>query len=179
MAEPVKSVLDPETRALKIPPHSIEAEQAVLGGVFLDRDAWMKVSERLQADDFYRHDHQLIFNAFGDLDSQGRPLDIVTVAEWLESHQKLDEAGGLQFLADLTDGTPSAANITAYADIVRKRSVLRQLIRAASEITESVFKPGGRTSDEILEAAEQVVFEIAEREARGKRNYQQIKELLA
>lgn len=179
MAEPVKSVLDPETRALKIPPHSIEAEQAVLGGVFLDRDAWMKVSERLQADDFYRQDHRLIFNAIADLDAQGKPHDIVTVAEWLESTQKLHDAGGLQYLADLADNTPSASNIAAYADIVRKRSVLRQLIRAAGDISESVFAPRGRSSEEILEFAEQLVFQIAEQEARGRRSYRPIKELLA
>ncbi|MGH8248428.1 MAG: replicative DNA helicase, partial [Gammaproteobacteria bacterium] len=179
MAEPVKNILDSETRALKIPPHSIEAEQAVLGGIFLDRDAWIKVSERLTGEDFYRQDHRLIFNALCELESRGKPHDIVTVAEWLESTEKLNEAGGLQYLADLADNTPSASNIAAYADIVRKRSVLRQLIRAAGEISESVFSPSGRSSEEILEYAEQIVFQIAEQEARGRKSYRPIKELLA
>jgi len=169
---------DAETRSLRVPPHSIEAEQAVLGGVFLDPETWMKVAERLRAEDFYRRDHQIIFNALQALDGEGKPLDIVTVAEYLESHQLLDDAGGLSFLAHLAENTPSASNITAYADIVRKRSILRQLIHATTEISESVFNPMGRNSDEILDLAEQTVFEIAEQESRGRKNYSTIKDLL-
>jgi replicative DNA helicase len=138
----------------------------------------MKVSERLRAEDFYRRDHQLIFNAIGALDADGKPFDIVTVAEYLESHQQLDDIGGLSFLAHLADNTPSASNIAAYADIVRKRSILRQLIHATAEIGESVFNPMGRNSDEILDLAEQKVFEIAEQESRGRKNYSTIKDLL-
>ncbi len=178
MAETLPKNTDQETRALKIPPHSIEAEQAVLGGVFLDPDSWMKVAERLRADDFYRRDHRIIFEAISQLDLSGQPLDLVTVAEWLENNQQLDEAGGLGYLTALADNTPSASNITAYADIVRKRSVLRQLVHASTEISESVFNPSGRSSDEILEFAEQVVFEIAEHQTRGRKGYQAIKDLL-
>jgi replicative DNA helicase len=178
MPETAHKNADPETKSLRLPPHSIEAEQAVLGGVFLDPESWMKVSERLQAEDFYRRDHQLIFNAIAALDADGKPFDIVTVAEYLESHQQLDDIGGLSFLAHLADNTPSASNITAYADIVRKRSILRQLIHATSEIGESVFNPMGRNSDEILDLAEQKVFEIAEQESRGRKNYSTIKDLL-
>ncbi len=178
MPETVHQNADPETQSLRIPPHSIEAEQAVLGGVFLDPETWMKVHERLRAEDFYRRDHQLIFNGIAALDADGKPYDVVTVAEHLESHQQLDDAGGLSYLAALAENTPSASNITAYADIVRKRSILRQLIHATTEISDSVFNPMGRDSHEILELAEQTVFEIAEQENRGRKSYSSIKDLL-
>lgn len=178
MAESVQKNLDSETTTLKIPPHSIEAEQAILGGLFLDHEAWSRVAERLRADDFYRRDHQLIFNAISALDSGGNPFDLVTVAEWLENNQQLDDAGGLSYLAALADSTPGSSNIIAYADIVRKRSILRQLIRATSEISDSVFNPMGRSSNEILDFAERSIFEIAEQESRGRKNYSSIKDLL-
>ncbi|MCY4338754.1 MAG: replicative DNA helicase, partial [Gammaproteobacteria bacterium] len=101
MPEPAHSVSDPEIRALKTPPHSIEAEQSVLGGLFLDQEAYIKVIERVQADDFYRQDHRIIYNAIQSLDNEGKPFDLVTVAEWLESHRQLDDAGGLSYLAAL------------------------------------------------------------------------------
>ena len=169
---------DVETTALKIPPHSIEAEQAVLGGVFLDKDAWDQVAERVREEDFYRKDHRIIFRAILQLSDEGMPFDIVTVAEWLENHQLLDEAGGMRNLAALAENTPSASNIGSYADIVRKRSILRQLIHATTEINDTVFNPQGRSSEQILEFAEQTVFEIAEQETRGRKSYQFIKEYL-
>ena len=178
MTEPAYTTADPETASLKIPPHSIEAEQSVLGGLFLDQDALIKVVERVQAADFYRQDHRLIFNAILALDQDGKPFDLVTVAEWLESHQQLDEAGGLPYLAALVEDTPSAGNVGVYADIVRKRSVLRQLISATVKINETVFNPKGRSSEEVLDFAEQTVFEIAEQENRGKRAYKIIQDLL-
>lgn len=180
MQEPVQTPFsnDVETAALKIPPHSIEAEQAVLGGVFLDKEAWDKVIERVREEDFYRKDHRTIFHAFNALSEEGEPYDIVTVAEWLENHQLLDEAGGMRNLAALAENTPSASNISAYADIVRKRSILRQLISATSDINDTVFNPQGRTSEQILEYAEQTVFEIAERENKGRKSYVDIKEYL-
>ncbi len=170
---------DSEVRALRVPPHSIEAEQAVLGGVFLDKEAWIKVGERISEEDFYRRDHQIIYSAIAGLDAEGQPFDIVTVAEWLENRQLLDDAGGLSYLAAVAENTPSASNIGAYADIVRKRSILRQLIHATTEIGENVFNPMGRSSEEILDNAEQTVFEIAEQENRGRKSYRQIKDLLA
>lgn len=169
---------DKETASLKIPPHSIEAEIAVLGGVLTDNSVWEKIIERVFEDDFYRKDHRIIFKAITALDADGKPFDVVTVAEWLDSHQQLDHAGGLSYLAALAENTAGASNITAYADIVRKRSILRQLIRATNQISETVFNPKGRNSDEILDFAEQTVFEIAEQEARGRKNYRSIKELL-
>ncbi len=178
MIEPAYTKADPEMRALKIPPHSIEAEQSVLGGLFLDKDSLIKVVERVQADDFYRQDHRIIYKAIIDLDNDGKPFDLVTVAEWLESHQQLDEVGGLSYLAALAENTPSASNVGVYADIVRKRSVLRQLISATVKINETVFNPMGFSSEQILDFAEQAVFEIAEQENRGRRAYQNIKDLL-
>ncbi len=180
MQEPVQTSLssDAETTALKIPPHSIEAEQAVLGGAFLDKEAWDKVAERVREDDFYRKDHRIIFRAISQLSDEGQPYDIVTVAEWLENNQLLDESGGMRKLAALAENTPSASNISAYADIVRKRSILRQLISATTDINDTVFNPQGRSSEQILEFAEQTVFEIAEQENRGRKSYQLIKEYL-
>tara|TARA_B100000959_G_scaffold143574_1_gene150695 strand:+ start:2636 stop:4048 length:1413 start_codon:yes stop_codon:yes gene_type:complete len=176
MQEPVKTSFsnDVETTALKIPPHSVEAEQAVLGGVFLDKEAWDKVAERVQEEDFYRRDHRIIFRAISQLSNEGQPYDIVTVAEWLENHQLLDESGGMRNLAALAENTPSAGNISAYADIVRKRSILRQLISATSDINDTVFNPQGQSSEQILEFAEQTVFEIAEQEDRGRKSYQNV-----
>ena len=178
MVESAHKNQDTETTSLKIPPHSIEAEQAILGGLFLDPNAWTKVSERLRDDDFYRKDHQIIFNAVSKLDSEGHPFDLVTVAEWLENNQILDDAGGLGYLSALADNTPGASNVTAYADIVRKRSILRQLIKATNEISDSVFNPMGRSSNEILDFAESTIFQIAEQESRGRKNYNAIKDLL-
>ena len=176
MQEPVKTAFsnDAETTALKIPPHSIEAEQAVLGGVFLDKEAWDKVVERVREVDFYRKDHRIIFRAINSLSNEGQAYDIVTVAEWLENHQLLDESGGMRNLAALAENTPSASNIAAYADIVRKRSILRQLISATSDINDAVFNPQGKSSEQILETAEQIVFEIAEQEDRGRKSYKNI-----
>ena len=178
MTEPAYTTADPETASLKIPPHSIEAEQSVLGGLFLDQDALIKVVERVQADDFYRQDHRIIYKAIMNLDQVGEPFDLVTVAEWLESHQQLDDAGGLAYLTALAENTPSAGNVGVYADIVRKRSILRQLISATVKINETVFNPRGLSSEEVLDFAEQAVFEIAEQESRGKRAYKDIQDLL-
>ena len=168
-----------EVTDLKIPPHSIEAEQSVLGAVFLDKDAWDKVAERVEEGDFYRNDHRIIFRALAALSEAGEPTDIVTTAEWLENHQLLDEAGGMRNLAALADNTPSAANIAAYAEIVRKRSVLRQLIQATGRINEAVFNPQNKPSEQVLDEAEQAIFEIAERQGKRLRKYRPIADLIA
>ena len=170
--------VDTETASLKIPPHSIEAEQAVLGGVLLNNGVWEQVTERVSEDDFYRKDHRVIFRAMTTLDDDGQPYDVVTIAEWLDSHQQLDDAGGLTYIAALAERTPGASNVNAYADIIRKRSVLRQLIQATNTISENIFNPQGRTNEQILDHAEQTVFEIAEKESKGRRNYDAIKDLL-
>ncbi|GAA5172159.1 MULTISPECIES: replicative DNA helicase [Halomonadaceae] len=154
--------LDQETAALKVPPHSLEAEQSVLGGLMLDNSAWDTVSELLVADDFYRYEHRLVFNAMIPLAEGGHPLDVVTLSEALESRDQLDTVGGLGYLADLARNTPSASNIRAYANIVRERATLRKLIQAANQIAESSFAPQGRPSDELVNEAERLVFQISE-----------------
>jgi replicative DNA helicase len=169
---------DASTDALKIPPHSIEAEQSVLGGLMLDNEAWLQVSERITEGDFYRRDHNEIFRAVEALANQGKPYDVVTLAEWLQNNELLEAVGGLQYLAELSENTPSAANIAAYADIVRERSVLRSLVRAGTDIAESGYRTEGRSADELLDSAEQMVFEIADRETRSNRGFRRIKELL-
>ena len=166
------------TETLRVPPHSIEAEQSVLGGLMLDNEAWLQVVERVGEQDFYRRDHQLIFRAIEALAHDGKPYDVVTIAEWLENNDLLDEGGGLAYLAALAENTPTAANVAAYAGIVRERSVLRQLIRAGTDIAGSGFNTEGRNSEDLLDHAERTIFEIADQESRGRSGSRIIKELL-
>jgi len=156
---------------LRIPPHSIEAEQAVLGGLMLAPNAWDKIADRLVEADFYRKDHRMIFRAINELSEKNMPFDAVTLGEWFEANQLADLVGGATYIIQLANMTPSAANITAYADIVREKSVLRQLIDAGTEIADDGFQPEGRNTQEILEGAEQKVFRIAEAGARGKKGF--------
>ncbi|KPK67425.1 MAG: replicative DNA helicase, partial [Acidithiobacillales bacterium SM23_46] len=149
--------------ALKIPPHSIEAEQSVLGGLLLDNQAFDRVGDILTADDFYRRDHRLIFDAISALIESGSPADVVTVSEWLNKTAELEPAGGLAYLGALANNTPSAANISAYASIVRERAVLRELLRAASDISSATFQRDGRNADELLDFAEKRIFDISEK----------------
>jgi replicative DNA helicase len=155
-----------DTHAVKVPPHSIEAEQSVLGGLMLDNRAWDLIVDRVREVDFYRHDHRLIFRAMARLAEQTKPLDYLTVAEALRELHELENAGGDVYLYELANNTPTVANIGAYADIVRERSVLRQLISTANEIASHAFNPQGRNSTELLDAAERLVFEISEQGAR-------------
>jgi replicative DNA helicase len=151
---------------LKVPPHSNEAEQAVLGGLMLDNEAWDKVCERISETDFYRHEHRLIFTAIAQLAEQRKPFDVLTLAETLKNHNQLTEVGGEAYLFELAKNTPSAANINAYADIVRERSVLRQLLQVANQIADTAFNPEGRSATELLDNAERHVFHIAEQGSR-------------
>jgi replicative DNA helicase len=169
---------DLHTAALKIPPHSIEAEQSVLGGLLLDNSAWDRIADVVAEQDFYRRDHRLIFLAIAALSDQSNPFDVVTVSEWLDSHNHIDDAGGLAYLGELARNTPSAANIGAYAGIVRERAVLRGLISVGTEIANSGFNTEGRGADELLDEAEQRVFEIAEKGARGRFGFAAIKDVL-
>ncbi|HEU4664260.1 MAG TPA: replicative DNA helicase [Dokdonella sp.] len=157
--------------ALRVPPHSVEAEQAVLGGLMLAPDSWDRVADRLVEDDFYRKDHRLIFRAIGELSAKSMPYDAVTLGDWFQAQNLVDLVGGASYVIELANSTPSAANITAYADIVREKSVLRQLIDAGTEIAGDAFQPEGRTSQELLEVAEQKVFHIAEAGARGRKGF--------
>lgn len=147
---------------LKLPPHSIEAEQSVLGGLLLANEAWDHVIERVVAEDFYRHEHRLLFSAIADLAEKSSPFDVLTVAERLKECDQLDAVGGEVYLFELSKNTPSTANVKAYADIVRERSVLRQLIQVAAEIADSGYFPEGQSSEDLLDRAEQKVFKIAE-----------------
>jgi replicative DNA helicase len=147
---------------IRVPPHNIEAEQAVLGGLMLDNRAWDAIADRLVAEDFYRRDHQLIFEAIAERAAMGEPVDAVTLSEWLERKGLTAETGGLPYLAQLVRDTPSAANVRAYADAVRERATLRQLIAVGGQIANDAYDPQGREAAEILDAAERRVFEIAE-----------------
>ena len=154
--------LDLQTSALKIPPHSIEAEQAVLGGVMLENTAWERVAELLTESDFYRHDHRLIFKALKRLADRNQPFDVVTLAEDLDKEGLNDQVGGLAYLGQLAKNTPSVANISSYAQIIRERSTLRQLISVSSDIADTAFNPKGMQSSEVLDEAERKIFSIAE-----------------
>ena len=169
---------DSSAESLKLPPYSLEAEQAVLGGLMIDNSTWDEVAEVAVESDFYRQDHRLIFRAIADLAEESKPYDVVTLSEWLDSRNELNNVGGLGYLGSLAKNTPTAANIKAYAKIVRERSVLRQLIRVSTDIAESAYNPDGRSSAELLDQAESKVFDIAEKGARTNSGYTNIKELL-
>jgi replicative DNA helicase len=165
--------------SLKLPPHSVEAEQSVLGGLLLDNEAADKVGDLLAADDFYSEAHRLLYRHITQLVADGKPADVVTLSEALASVQKLDYVGGLAYLGALVQNVPTAANIRHYASIVRERSILRQLAATAAEIAESAYRPLGRDAKAVLDEAEAKVLHIAEQGARGAQNFQEIGKLLA
>lgn len=171
-------IQDTATDALKVAPHSVEAEQSVLGGLMLDNETWDQVSEIVAEDDFYRHDHRMIFRAMAELSRLTKPFDVITLSEWMQDVGILDKAGGLAYLGALAKNTPSAANIKAYSQIVRERAVLRQLAQAGAEISDSVYNKGARNSEELLDDAERLVFNIADQGARGRRGFSPLKDLL-
>ncbi|MCP4701683.1 MAG: replicative DNA helicase [Gammaproteobacteria bacterium] len=152
--------------SFKVPPHSIEAEQSVLGGLMLDNEAWMQIADRIGEQDLYRRDHRLIFLSIKTLAEESQPCDVITLSEWLAKRGQLDAAGGLAYLGELAKNTPSAANITTYADIVRENSILRQLTRVGTDIANSAYSPEGRGTAELLDHAEKEVFAIAEQNSR-------------
>jgi len=164
---------------LKVPPHSIEAEQAVLGGLMLDKRAWEQIADRVTEEDLYRHDHRLIFRSIAKLEAADKPFDVVTLSDELSKTDELAAAGGLAYLGQLAKDTPSAANIRAYADIVRERSVFRQLIEIGTDIAGSAYNPEGRESKELLDEAERKVFTIAEQGTRSENGFKDIKHLLS
>lgn len=165
--------------ALKIPPQSVQAEQSVLGGLMLDNQTWDWVVDKVGEEDFYRADHRLIFRAISQLAERNEPFDVITLSEILERSSQLEDAGGLAYLGALAKDTPSAANIGAYSDIVRERSVLRQLIHAGTEISNSAYNTEGQEVQQLLEQAEQKVFSIAEQRQRGGGGFKPVKSLLA
>lgn len=171
-------VSDPQLDAIKLPPHSVEAEQSVLGGILLDTSAWDKITDILQEQDFYRYEHRLIFRHISLLTEHAKPVDVITVAESLESNAELEKAGGLAYLGSLAQNVPSAANIRRYAEIVRERAVMRKLAEVGTEIATSAYNPGGRDAGQLLDEAESRVFEISEAGERGKQGFVGIPSLL-
>ncbi len=163
---------------LKVPPHSIEAEQSLLGGLMLDHQSWDKVADIVSEHDFYRKDHRLIFSAIAALAEAASPCDVVTVSEHLGNRGQLDDAGGLEYLATLANESPGAANARAYARILRERSMLRALISAGNQISGAAFTTDGRSAAEIVDEAERLVFEIAESGARGRSGFRALKQIL-
>ncbi|MEZ9565459.1 replicative DNA helicase [Vibrio artabrorum] len=164
--------------AIKIPPHSLEAEQSVIGGLLLDNERWDTVAEKVVAKDFYSRPHRLIFEAAKDILEDSSPLDLITLSEHLELREQLEEVGGFAYLADLAKNTPSAANINAYADIVAQRALVRSLIGVANEIADSGYDPQGRTSEELVDLAESKVFAIAEGRASENEGPQNVDSIL-
>jgi replicative DNA helicase len=154
---------DAKVDKLKIPPHSIEAEQSVLGSMLISPDSWDKVAELVVEEDFYNRSHQIIFRAIIRLLTKSHPIDLITVSEDLEGMDELEAAGGFAYLGELAKNTPSSANVTAYAQIIKERAVVRELIGVAHEIADTGYNPEGRNSGEILDMADSRCFEIAEK----------------
>ena len=169
---------DDQLDTLKVPPHSIEAEQSVIGGLLLENDALDRVADILNVEDFYQHDHKTIYKHIAKLIERNRPADIVTVAESLESTAELSAVGGIAYLGSLAQNTPSAGNIRRYAEIVRERAIMRKLVSVGTEIVGSAFGPNGRDAQQLLDEAEAKIFKIAESGDKGSEGFQDIKELL-
>ena len=172
------SAIDSAEHRLKLPPNSVEAEQSLLGGLMLDNASWDKVADVIVSADFYRKDHRLIFSAVAALVEDSQPCDVVTVSEFLDNRNELESAGGLEYLATLANETPGAANARAYARILRVRSTLRSLINAGNEISGNAYTTDGRTATELVDEAERLVFDIAEKGARGKVGFRPLKQIL-
>ena len=174
-----QSTQDPQVLALRVPPHSIEAEQSVLGGLLLDNQAWEKIGDMLSVNDFYRDDHRRIYRHIARLIDEAKPADVVTVHESIEQSEDKDKTGGLAYLGSLAQNTPSASNIRRYAEIVRERAVLRRLVAVGNDIADSAINPMGKEVGQLLDEAETKVFEIAESGARGKQGFLQMEQLVA
>ena len=169
---------DASVAAIRTPPHSIEAEQSVLGGLLLDNSSWEKIADLLTEADFYRHDHRLIFKHMARMVDMARPADVVTVSESLDKSNELASIGGIAYLASLAQNTPSAANIRRYAEIVRERSIMRALAQVGTEIAEAAYNPQGRDAAQLLDDAEGKVFQIAESTAKSKQGFLEMPALL-
>ena len=169
---------DDDVARLRIPPHSLEAEQSVLGGLLLDNTAWDRAGDLLVEGDFYRYEHRLIYAAISGLVSASKPADVITVYEQLQSLGKAEEIGGLVYLNALAQSVPSAANLRRYAEIVRERAVLRKLIAASDEIATNAFNPQGRAVAQILDEAESKIFQIGEEGSRSKQGFHSMESLV-
>ena len=170
---------DPQLLALKVPPHSVEAEQSLLGGLLLDNQAFDKIADLVTADDFYRDDHRRIFRHVSKLIEHGKPADVVTIAESIEASEDKDRTGGPAYLGSLAQNTPSALNIRRYAELVRERAIQRRLITVATEIAESALTPSGKEVGQLLDEAETRILEVGERGQRGTQGFESIQPVLA
>ena len=169
---------DDEVARLRIPPHSIEAEQSVLGGLLLDNSAWDRAGDLLSDGDFYRYEHRFIYAAIGALINATKPADVITVFEQLQSLGKAEDCGGIVYLNALAQSVPSAANMRRYAEIVRERAVLRKLVAVSDEIATTAFNPQGRQVSEILDEAEAKIFRIGEEGSRSRQGFQSMDALV-
>lgn len=169
---------DQQIAQLRIPPHSVEAESSVLGGLLLDNSAWDRVGDLLVDGDFYRYEHKQVYAAIGALVNTSRPADVITVYEHLQALGKAEEIGGLGYLNALAQYVPSASNIRRYAEIVRERSILRKLVTASDEIATNAFNTQGRAVAQILDEAEQKIFNIGEEGSRMKQGFQAMPQLV-
>jgi len=169
---------DRQIAQLRVPPHSIEGESSVLGGLLLDNAAWDRVGDILMDNDFYRYEHRLIYAAIGTLVNASKPADVITVFEHMQSQGRAEEIGGLAYLNSLAQYVPSASNIRRYAEIVRDRSILRKLVTASDEIATNAFNPKGRPVSEIVDESEQKIFKIGEQGKRNKQGFQAMDSLV-
>jgi replicative DNA helicase len=170
--------VDSQVAALKLPPHSIEAEQSLIGGLLIDNAAWDRIGDVVRETDFYRDDHRRIFRHIGKLIQMARPADVVTVYESIEASNEVDQTGGLAYLGEIANATPSAANIRRYAEIVRERAILRQLVTVGDEIAGNALNPAGRDVKALLDDAEQRIFQITEAGNRANNGFVAIQPLL-
>src|SRR3990172_828688 len=180
MAQPLtQAPADAQLVNLTVPPHSIEAEQSVLGGLLLDNAAWDRIGDLLSVEDFYRDDHRRIYRHIARLIERAKPADVVTIAESIESSEDKDKTGGLAYLGTLAQNTPSAHNIRRYAEIVHERAVMRKLAAIGAEISDSALNPLGKDVGQLLDEAESRVFQIAEAGVRGRVGFRDVHQLLS
>jgi replicative DNA helicase len=177
--QPIRNETDPQLLALRVPPHSVEAEQSLLGGLLLDNQAFDKIADIVSAEDFYRDDHRRLFRHISRLIEQGKPADVVTVSEAVEGGEDKDRTGGPSYLGSLAQNTPSALNIRRYAELVRERSVQRRLAQVATEIAESALAPAGKEVGQLLDEAETRILEVGEKGQRGTQGFEEIQPVLA
>ena len=179
-AQPIRSdPVDPQLLALKVPPHSVEAEQSLLGGLLLDNQAFDKIADLVTAEDFYRDDHRRIFRHLAKLIEHAKPADVVTIAESIEASEDKDRTGGPAYLGSLAQNTPSALNIRRYAELVRERSVQRRLVTVATEIAEAALAPSGKEVGQLLDEAESRIMEVGEKGQRGTQGFEAIQPVMA
>src|ERR671930_1322181 len=170
---------DPQLVALRVPPHSVEAEQSLLGALLIDNQAFDRIADIVTGDDFYRDDHRRIWRHIQKLVEHSRPADVVTVAESIEASEDKDKTGGAAYLAALAQNTPSALNIRRYAELVRERAVQRRLAQVATDIAESALNPVGKEVAQLLDEAESKIFQIAESGTRAGQGFESIQPVLA